>query len=289
MTVGGHSFHTTARKSHLFLRRNTDFHVKRLNIKGLEQLIVTVKDLLRTLQRNTPPHPTAPAFPADSTKQDPTLEFTYTANLEHLLLCLEQQLVLQFVKQLVDIVRKNVFDCQRDHERFCKEWFFEFPDARHPLSTTWPWAIKPSLAVLWGVCWMFYENSVFDQYGNLLDEEGNIIFPREMVLQYLIAEQGESQPRLSGEHQRQQQQHEQYEQPQGVQQQQGHIYLSEARMGQRGNFRPQIAEMSRPRQPPQPHQAHLATNSTTSPSTHLTRESTPPRCLFACPIRRLTF
>lgn len=35
-------------------------------------------------------------------------------------------------------------------------WFFEWPGGRHPLNTTWPWAdVKPSLVVLWGVCWMF--------------------------------------------------------------------------------------------------------------------------------------
>lgn len=35
-------------------------------------------------------------------------------------------------------------------------WFFEWPGGRHPLNTTWPWAdVRPSLVVLWGVCWMF--------------------------------------------------------------------------------------------------------------------------------------
>jgi hypothetical protein len=35
-------------------------------------------------------------------------------------------------------------------------WFFEWPGRRHPLNSTWPWAdVKPSLLVLWGVCWMF--------------------------------------------------------------------------------------------------------------------------------------
>lgn len=277
MTVGGHSLPDTAQNQHLFLKRNTDFHVKRVNIKGLEQLIVTVKDLLRTLHRNASPHSTASGFPAGFFKQDPNLDPTYTANLEHLLLCLEQQLVLQFIKQLVDIVRKNIFDCQRDHERLYKEWFFEYPDARHPLSTTWPWAIKPSLAVLWGVCWMFHGETVeFDNFGNLLDASGRILLPREMVMQYLTAEQGMSQQR-SSERQRQQRQRqhgqsEQYEQQQQYHQQ-GQVYSSEARLGQGGNTRSQIAEMVQPRQPPQPH--HLATNSATpSPSTH-TRESLP--------------
>lgn len=35
-------------------------------------------------------------------------------------------------------------------------WFFEWPGGHRPLNSTWPWAdVKPSLLVLWGVCWMF--------------------------------------------------------------------------------------------------------------------------------------
>ena len=35
-------------------------------------------------------------------------------------------------------------------------WFFEWPGGRRPLNSTWPWAdVKPSILVLWGVCWMF--------------------------------------------------------------------------------------------------------------------------------------
>lgn len=37
--------------------------------------------------------------------------------------------------------------------------FSVFPGSVRPLSTTWPWTIKPSLAVLWGVCWQFYASS----------------------------------------------------------------------------------------------------------------------------------
>lgn len=45
----------------------------------------------------------------------------------------------------------------RLREVFGIGWFFEWPSGRHPLNSTWPWAdVKPSLLVLWGVCWMFY-------------------------------------------------------------------------------------------------------------------------------------
>ena len=36
------------------------------------------------------------------------------------------------------------------------KWCAEFANNLRPVSTTWPWNIRPSLAVLWGVCWMFY-------------------------------------------------------------------------------------------------------------------------------------
>jgi hypothetical protein len=52
-------------------------------------------------------------------------------------------------------------------------WFFEWPSGRHPLNSTWPWAdVKPSLLVLWGVCWMFYPTD----YGNPYDP-GHFRFP----------------------------------------------------------------------------------------------------------------
>ncbi|KAF4554905.1 Hypothetical protein D9617_3g019740 [Elsinoe fawcettii] len=51
---------------------------------------------------------------------------------------------------------KHVQDCQRDEALHKQDWFSILFHARHPFSTTWPWCIKPSLVVLWGVCWMFY-------------------------------------------------------------------------------------------------------------------------------------
>ena len=52
------------------------------------------------------------------------------------------------------LTRKETFG--RLHSLFGVGWFFEWPGGRHPLNSTWPWAdVKPSLLVLWGVCWMF--------------------------------------------------------------------------------------------------------------------------------------
>ena len=38
----------------------------------------------------------------------------------------------------------------------------EFPNKHRPPCTTMPWTIRPALAVLWGVCWMFYPWSLID-------------------------------------------------------------------------------------------------------------------------------
>ena len=53
-----------------------------------------------------------------------------------------------------------------------EEWFAEWPNSHRPLSTTWPWNIKPSLLVLWGVCWMFYGPSGNDKKRTTRNQRG---------------------------------------------------------------------------------------------------------------------
>ncbi|KAL8733879.1 MAG: hypothetical protein Q9166_001867 [cf. Caloplaca sp. 2 TL-2023] len=86
----------------------------------------------------------------------------FVANLDHILRCLRQAaleaLIYHGLKILAEDVRQWhqhwLRDRQMDHG-----WFLEWPNGRRPLSTTWPWDVRPSLTVLWGVCWMFYDNS----------------------------------------------------------------------------------------------------------------------------------
>ena len=50
---------------------------------------------------------------------------------------------------------------QRLQQLLLSAWMPEFPNNfRHPC-TTMPWTIWPALAVLWGVCWMFYDDENF--------------------------------------------------------------------------------------------------------------------------------
>lgn len=88
-----------------------------------------------------------------------------TANLTHLLLRLQHQLFRLLVNhglQRIEAVAGRWQEFWQQQRQLGDNWFAEWPDGRRPLSTTWPWNnVRPSLLVLWGVCWMFY-----DPYGS---------------------------------------------------------------------------------------------------------------------------
>lgn len=84
------------------------------------------------------------------------------ANLDHILRCLRQAALEALIYHGLRSFEEGF---QQWHQHWLQQrqldfgWFSEWPNGRRPLSTTWPWNIKPSLVVLWGVCWMFYDNS----------------------------------------------------------------------------------------------------------------------------------
>ena len=85
----------------------------------------------------------------------------YLANLEHVLRCIQHLALVCLVQRSLEVLgggrkpRKD-FEAQRKDDG---DWFEEWSGGRPPLSSTMPWNIKPSLVVLWGVCWMFYAPS----------------------------------------------------------------------------------------------------------------------------------
>ncbi|KAL2353661.1 hypothetical protein BJ546DRAFT_846016, partial [Cryomyces antarcticus] len=86
------------------------------------------------------------------------LDEKFVANLEHLLLRIRSILVQLLVRQAYALLQRlSKALCGRTTSR-AFDYYAEFPSGRRPLSTTWPWSIKPSLAVLWGVCWMFFNS-----------------------------------------------------------------------------------------------------------------------------------
>lgn len=81
------------------------------------------------------------------------------AHFEHTLGSLRQDALEVIIRYYLNIIEAHFLHLHlrwQHSNRIGEGWFAEWPNGRRPLSTTWPWNIKPSLLVLWGVCWMFY-------------------------------------------------------------------------------------------------------------------------------------
>ncbi|KAH6642134.1 hypothetical protein C7974DRAFT_460388 [Boeremia exigua] len=108
---------------------------------------------------------------------------TFVANYEHLLLQLQTELIDALKrKALHELLHPT--GGHNKKQRKLLSWFNEFAEKPRPLSASFPWTIKPSLAVLWGVCWMFYNApgnaSVDDGH-----EGGNHRVPGTRMLQHV--------------------------------------------------------------------------------------------------------
>lgn len=107
-------------------------------------------------------------------------EESYIANLLHLLRRLQHILFQVLVHRSITRLDEFALHWQtywQQQKKLGEDWFTEWPSGHRPLSTTWPWNIRPSLVVLWGVCWKFYT-----------PEQKNEEKPRSPVAQQLVDE-----------------------------------------------------------------------------------------------------
>ena len=84
---------------------------------------------------------------------------SFVLDIQHLLWSLQQTALEAFIRHILNIIEAHSPHSHRHWQRskrIGEGWYAEWPNSHRPLSTTWPWNIKPSLLVLWGVCWMFY-------------------------------------------------------------------------------------------------------------------------------------
>lgn len=82
----------------------------------------------------------------------------FLANMVHLLRRLQHMLFQSLIRRSIQALDEYA-DQWRGYwlqKRKLDNWFAEWPDSQPPFSATMPWNIRPSLVVLWGVCWMFY-------------------------------------------------------------------------------------------------------------------------------------
>lgn len=67
------------------------------------------------------------------------------------------------IERLMEVIYRTLSWIGKLFEQLMKALLFicnfsEFPNKFRPPCTTMPWNIWPALVVLWGVCWMFYDN-----------------------------------------------------------------------------------------------------------------------------------
>jgi hypothetical protein len=76
------------------------------------------------------------------------LDENFMANYEHLLLWLQAELVEALACRALEELLHGRYNKKQQK---LQGWFTEFAEKPRPLGSSFPWTIKPSLAVLWGV------------------------------------------------------------------------------------------------------------------------------------------
>lgn len=89
-----------------------------------------------------------------------TLDFEkLIINLEYMMSCIQYLVLDALVKNSMELLEADPIYFKKWAETMwskAADWFSEWSSDRPPLNSTMPWQVKPSLVVLWGVCWMFY-------------------------------------------------------------------------------------------------------------------------------------
>lgn len=96
---------------------------------------------------------------AEDSWSDESICDHFAANPQDIIWSLQENALDAIIRHYLNIMNVYVlhWHLRWEHsKRIGEGWFAEWPNSHRPLSTTWPWNIKPSLLVLWGVCWMFY-------------------------------------------------------------------------------------------------------------------------------------
>lgn len=167
--VRGTSLCAVAGDRKLFLKQKTDISFETCSLNEVAQLLVAVHDAINVLQICRTQFDDE-WLVEQGHSAGINFDVLFLANYEHLLMRLQSQLMTALSRKALDLLLLGGYD--KRHHRLLS-WFTEFSDKPRPLSTSLD--IKPSLAVLWGVCWMFYANG----------QTNNGRVPSEAVLQHV--------------------------------------------------------------------------------------------------------
>jgi hypothetical protein len=149
----GSALSAIASDNTLFLKQDQSLNLEACNLNDIIQSLVAVHEAITVLEACRSQYGDEWLV---AQGQDAGLNFDelFIANYEHLLWRLRSQLVDALTHKVLESLLLGDHD-KKQHRLL--SWFTEFADKPRPLST-FPWTIKPSLAVLWGVCWMFYDS-----------------------------------------------------------------------------------------------------------------------------------
>ncbi|KAF2848090.1 hypothetical protein T440DRAFT_470442 [Plenodomus tracheiphilus IPT5] len=177
----GYSFSAVAGDDRLLLKHRNAPIFERCSLTELIQLLAAVQDALHVLaecrQRFGDDWLVAQGIDVGL-----CIDESFIANYEHMLVRLRTDLIDAMARTAFQELLQGGHDKQK---RKLLGWFTEFAEKPQALSTSFPWTIKPSLAVLWGVCWMFYDNNA----GAPAAKGGSNRVPLDKVLQSIKLDQ----------------------------------------------------------------------------------------------------
>lgn len=155
----GKSIRTFAAHDEYFLKYDAEQIARTNSTATLSQILASTKLVLDCLQlqgrHSSLSHKNSNEF-FDKLKCE-----KFLANLEHLIRCLRHAVIEALLQEALRLLEIQFWGQYLRQQRAIESCFAEWPNGQPPLSTTWPWNVKPSLVVLWGVCWMFYNNNVW--------------------------------------------------------------------------------------------------------------------------------
>ncbi|KAI4674722.1 uncharacterized protein J4E84_010463 [Alternaria hordeiaustralica] len=163
--VAGNAFSSIADSDRLFLKHDNASILEARSMNETIQLLVAVHEAINVLAGCRRQYGDDWLL-AQGLDLGLILDENFIANYEHLLLRLQTDLIESLARKALEELLCGDHD---KRQRKLLAWFTEFAEKPQALST-FPWTIKPSLAVLWGVCWMFYEGTGKDRvpYNNVL-------------------------------------------------------------------------------------------------------------------------
>jgi hypothetical protein len=174
----GHALSAAAGNDTLFLKHNNAPVLEGFSLNQTIQLLVTVQEALDTFCACRSQYGDDWLL-AQGLACGLDMDDVFIANYEHLLLRLQAELVQLLTRKALEELLRGGHD--KRQRKLLAALFSEFAEKPRPLSMSFPWSIKPSLAVLWGVCWMFYDRHASEHDGAA--DEGRVRQAR--LLQHL--------------------------------------------------------------------------------------------------------